>query len=180
VACGNLRGIRARILLEKQCELHNHHPMQNDRPQSWTVTLTPHRSLTREGFVALIAILVLLNFVGGLLFLVAGAWPITGFMGLDVLLIWLAFRRNFADGKRAERIHIDGDRVTLQRLSLMGRDETVEFNRRWLRVELEFDEAREIVGRLLFKYRGAATEIGAFLGAEERQSLSKELRLALA
>jgi uncharacterized membrane protein len=146
----------------------------------WSVTLTPHRSLTREGFVAIMAILVLVNFAGGMLFWVAGAWPVTGFMGLDVLVMWWAFRRNFADARRAERIHVEGDRVTLQRLSAQGRMETVEFNRRWLRVELEFDEARELVGRLLFAYRGAVTEIGSFLGAEERQSLSRALKRVIA
>jgi uncharacterized membrane protein len=148
--------------------------------KSWSVTLTPHRSLTREGFIAIMAVLVVLNFVGGTFFFVVGAWPVSGFMGLDVLLMWWAFRRNFSDAQRAERIVVADDLVTLQRMSSSGGRETVEFNRRWLRVELEFDEAREIVGRLLLSYRGALTEIGSFLGAEERQSLSKELRRALA
>lgn len=146
----------------------------------WSVTLTPHRSLTREGFVAIMAILVILNFAGGLLFLSAGAWPVTGFMGLDVLVMWWAFRRNFKDAKRAERIVVEGDKVTLQRFAASGAADVTEFNRRWLSVELEFDEAREIVGRLLLTYRGVATEIGSFLGAEERESLSKALRRALA
>jgi uncharacterized membrane protein len=146
----------------------------------WSVTLTPHRSLSREGFVALMIVMVGINLAGGLLFLVAGAWPITGFMGLDVLLVWWAFRANFADGRRAERIVVQDDLVTLQRISPAGHRETLEFNRRWLRVELEFDEAREIVGRLLLSYRGALTEVGSFLGADERKSLSKELRQALA
>ena len=121
-------------------------PMEEHKSRLWSVTLTPHRSLTREGFVVLMVIIVLINFVGGLLFLVSGAWPVAGFMGLDVLLIWWAFRQNFADGKCAERITVRDDLVILQRLSTEGASETLEFNRRWLKVELEFDEAREIVG----------------------------------
>jgi uncharacterized membrane protein len=142
--------------------------MEENKTRQWSVTLTPHRSLTREGFVALIAIIVLINFMGGMLFLVAGAWPVAGFMGLDVFLIWWAFRRNFADAKRAERITVQNDIVTVQRLSPAGVRETLEFNRRWLKVELEFDDAREIVGRLLLVYRGALTEVGSFLGGDER------------
>jgi uncharacterized membrane protein len=154
--------------------------MEEGKPhRNWSVTLTPHRSLNREGFVALMAVLVLLNFAGGLLFLVAGAWPITGFMGLDVLLVWWAFRQNFADAQKAERITVREDLVTLQRFSNSGAPEKFEFNRRWLKVELEFDEARDMVGRLLLSYRGALTEVGAFLGREERQSLSKALQSAL-
>jgi uncharacterized membrane protein len=152
--------------------------MTNDKP--WSVTLYPHRSLTREGFIAIMAILVAINFAGGMLFLVTGAWPVTGFMGLDVLLIWWAFRKNFADARRAERIEINADQVTLQRYSSDGEKQVMAFNRRWLRVDLEYDEAREIVGRLLLSYQGVLTEIGSFLGADERVSLSKALRRALA
>jgi uncharacterized membrane protein len=154
--------------------------MEENKTRHWSVTLTPHRSLTREGFVALIALIVLINFIGGVLFLVAGAWPVAGFMGLDVVLIWWAFKKNFADARRAERITVQDDLVTVQRISPEGVKEILEFNRRWLKVELEFDDAREIVGRLLLVYRGALTEIGAFLGGDERQSLSKALRAALA
>jgi uncharacterized membrane protein len=154
--------------------------MDQSKPNpQWSVTLTPHRSLSGQGFVALMAILVFINLVGGLFFLVAGAWPITGFMGLDVLLVWWAFHKNYADAKRAERIIVAGDQVTLHRLSPNGHREELEFNRRWLRVELEFDEAREIVGRLLLSYRGVLTEVGSFLGADERRSLSKALQQAL-
>ncbi len=152
---------------------HNNH-------RRWSVTLTPHRSLSREGFTALMAILVLLNFAGGILFLVAGAWPITGFMGLDVLLVWWAFRQNFADAQRAERITIHNDKVTLQRRAPQGLQESLEFNRRWLRVELEHDDARELVGRLFLSYRGERTEVGRFLGSDERKSLSAALHAALA
>jgi uncharacterized membrane protein len=147
--------------------------------KTWSVTLTPHRSLSREGFVALMLILLLINFVGGLLFLISGAWPVAGFMGLDVLLVWWAFRQNFRDGRRAERIVVKGDHVMLHRLSPEGKSDSLEFNRPWLRVELEFDDAREVVGRLLLSYRGVLTEIGSFLGAAERQSLSKALQQAL-
>lgn len=146
----------------------------------WSVTLTPHRSLSREGFVALMSLFAGINIVGGMLFFVVGAWPIAGFMGLDVLLLWWALRVNFEDAQRAERIEILDDLVTLQRMSAQGARETLEFNRRWLKVDLEFDEAREIVGRLLLSYRGALTEVGSFLGADERTSLSKALRQALA
>jgi uncharacterized membrane protein len=154
--------------------------MEESKSRRWSVTLTPHRSLSRQGFIALIAILVLINFAGGMLFLVAGAWPISGFMGLDVLLVWWAFRRNYADAHKAERIVVDNDLVILQRSSLAGTRETLEFNRRWLKVELEYDQAREMVGRLLLIYRGGLIEVGSFLGGEERRSLSKALRAALA
>ena len=125
-------------------------------------------------------ILVTLNLAGGIMFLAIGAWPVMGFMGLDVAIAWWAFRRNFSDADRSERIVIEGEQVTLTRQIKTAKPLVSTFNRRWLRIELEYDEARELVGRLLLFSHGKATEIASFLGAEERQSLAKVLRQALA
>ncbi len=146
----------------------------------WAVTLTPHRSLSQQSFVIVMIILVGLNLGAGIMFLAIGAWPVMGFMGLDVAIAWYAFKRNFADAERSERIVIEGDRVTLTRLAKSHPPHVSTFNRVWLRVELEYDEARELVGRLLLHSHGQATEIASFLGADERRSLAAELRLALA
>lgn len=143
---------------------------------NWSITLQPHRSLTRQGFIAVMAIVVGVNLVAGVLFLALGAWPILGFLGLDVLIVWWAFRRNFADSDESERIVATGDVLTLQRLSQSGEMRELHFNRRWVKVELEFDAARELVGRLFLLSHGARHEIATFLGAEERQSLAKALR----
>ncbi len=145
----------------------------------WSVTLTPHRSLTREGFVALMSIVAFANFTIGLMFYVIGAWPVVGFLGIDVLLIWWAFRRNFADGHRTERISLAGDELTLQRIARDGSEELTLFNRRWVKIDLEYDQDRELVGRLLLRSHGKAHEIASFLGAEERQSLATALRRAI-
>jgi uncharacterized membrane protein len=149
------------------------------KAESFTVTLTPHRSLTREGFYALIAVVAGINLVGSVLFLVAGAWPIVGFMGLDVALVWWAFRQNFADARQSERISVNGDEVVLERFASDGLVSKLDFNRRWVKVELEVDADRELVGRLLLRSHGKTHEIAAFLGAEERQSLAKALRQSL-
>ena len=154
--------------------------MTNGKPENWSVTLRPNNSLSPQGFIALMVIVVGLNFVGGLFFLALGAWPVMGFMGLDVVLIWWAFRVNFTAAKRSERIMINGDAVQLLRQPAAGSATLEEFNRHWLRVELEYDAARELVGRLFLIYRGRRSEVGSFLGAEEREALAKALRQVLA
>ena len=124
-------------------------------------------------------LVVLVNLLAGTLFFALGAWPVVGFMGLDVLIIWWAFRRNFADGEKAERISAEGDALTLLRLAKAEAPVERIFNRSLVRVDLEYDEAREMVGRLFLRSRGEAHEIASFLGAEERQSLAKALRRAI-
>lgn len=161
--------------------MENRKPEQHEAPPQppLVLTLTPHRSLSREGFVAIMGILVAVNLAGGILFLATGAWPVTGFMGLDVLLVWWAFRKSFADGNRGERITISGDAVRLQRFVRDMTTEDMTFNRRWLHVSIDVDDERELVGKLILASHGKATEIASFLGAEERLSLAQALRRAL-
>ena len=49
--------------------------------------LAPHRSLTPAGFWAVMGVLIAANFVAGVMFLALGAWPVLGFLGLDVVLV---------------------------------------------------------------------------------------------
>jgi uncharacterized membrane protein len=153
--------------------------MDKTNPKTWRATLTPHRSLSREGFVILMSVIAGMNFAGGLFFYIIGAWPVVGFMGLDVALIWLAFRANFADARRAEHIEITGHELVLMRLAERKPAEEQRFARRWVRVELEEDREQELIGRLYLRFRGKRTEIASFLGAQERLTFAQALKMAL-
>jgi uncharacterized membrane protein len=150
--------------------------MSFEKRQDWTITLTPHRSLSRQGFVAVMVVVILANIIVGTLFFVLGAWPVLGFMGLDVLLVWWAFRRNNADSAVGERLVARGDTLHLERFSRNGVEVPETFNRPWVSVEIEQDVARELTGQLFLRSHGIRHEIGSFLGAEERLSLAQMLR----
>ncbi len=153
--------------------------MERSNPKNWVVTLTPHRSLSRRGFIAVMSLIAGLNFVAGIVFFAIGAWPVVGFCGLDVLLIWWAFHVNFADAKRAERIEITETELILDG-HVKGREFPQQrFNRRWVRVELQEDQERELIGSLFLRSHGLRTEIGRFLAPGERKELARELRAAL-
>ncbi len=153
--------------------------MERSNPKSWVVTLTPHRSLSRRGFIAVMSLIAGLNFVAGIVFFAIGAWPVVGFCGLDVLLMWWAFHANFADAKRAERIEVTATDLILDS-HVKGQELPQQrFNRRWVRVELQEDEERELVGGLYLRSQGLRTEIGRFLAPHERKELARELRAAL-
>jgi len=154
--------------------------MDGTNPKTWRATLTPHRSLSREGFVFLMSAIALLNFIAGLFFYAIGAWPVAGFMGLDMALIWWAFRANFADARKAEQIEITSHELILRRLADRSPAQEQRFVRHWVRVELEEDRERELVGPLYLRFRGGRTEIASFLGAEERLAFANALKTALA
>ena len=53
--------------------------------------LRPHRSLTRRGIAMVLALAAVPSFILGCVFLAMGAWPVTGFLGLDVVLVERGF-----------------------------------------------------------------------------------------
>ena len=148
--------------------------------KTWQATLTPHRSLSRQGFITVMILIAAVNFVVGIAFFAIGAWPIAGFAGLDVLIMWLAFRANFADARRAERISITQHQVTFERMDRHGTVETENLVRRWTRVQLEEDGERELIGPLHLISGRTRISVGSFLSGEERKSLATALKSALA
>lgn len=154
--------------------------MDDRNTKAWQATLTPHRSLTREGFLIVMGLVVAVNLVVGGLFMAIGAWPVAGFAGLDVLIIWWAFRANFADARKMERISITEHELVFDRFAENLPPEQQRFVRRWVRVELEEDRERELIGRLSLVSGPSRVAVGDFLAPEERKQLATALRAALA
>jgi len=73
---------------------------------------------------------------------------------------------------------IEGDEVTWISAAAKG-ERKRRFNRRWLKIHLEWDAARDLVGRLYLVSHGKRTEIAAFLGADERKALAEVLKSAI-
>ncbi len=139
------------------------------------LTLRPARSLGRGGFIAVMAILIGFNFVAGIVFFAVGAWPVLGFMGLDVALVWLAFKLNHGAGRRSEHLALYRDRLALTRRDPWGGVRRIDLQPYWLKVEIEDAPA----GRLLLRSHGRATVVGAFLPPRERADVADWLRVAL-
>lgn len=154
--------------------------MDTGNSKAWQATLTPHRSLTRQGFLAVMLIVVAVNLVVGGMFVALGAWPVAGFAGLDILIVWWAFRANFADARQMERISITDHELILDKVRKDKAQEQQRFVRRWVRVELEEDRERELIGRLLLVSGGRRVPVGEFLAPEERKTLAVALKSALA
>lgn len=154
--------------------------MDESNSKLWQATLTPHRSLDRKGFHVLMGLVILVNLVVAGMFVALGAWPIAGFAGLDVLLVWWAFKVNFADARKLERISITEHELVLDRLSAKHPPEQRRFVRRWVRVELEEDRERELIGNLLLVSGRSRVAVGEFLAPEERKTLAQALKQALA
>jgi uncharacterized membrane protein len=140
--------------------------------------LYPNRSLGRLGFYALMSAIVLVSAGVGAGFVLVGAWPVTGFLGLDVLLLYLAFRWNYRAGRCAELVCLDRDGLCVRRVKPDGGIREWRFEPHWVRVSI--DDPPRHDSQLVLRSHGRALAIGSFLTAEERAEVAKALRAALA
>ena len=148
------------------------------RAPSLDLVLYPHRSLSPVGFWLLMGLVAGVSFGAGLGFYLAGAWPVLGFLGLDVVLIYVAFRLSYRSGRVVETIRMRSSDLVVRRTSARGKVSTWSFQPYWLRVELE--EGHHRPGHLALCSHGQRLVIGAFLAPEERREVAKALREALA
>jgi uncharacterized membrane protein len=140
--------------------------------------LLPHRSLPPRGFHILMLFLGIVSMVAGIGFWLLGAWPICGFFGLDVALLYVAFRLSYRSARRREILRLAGDDFTVERIDIYGERRLWRFQPFWLRVVLE--EHPDDSNRLLLVSHGRTLVIADFLGAPMRRELADALRTMLA
>jgi uncharacterized membrane protein len=147
-------------------------------PELFSALLTPHRSLSRAGFMAVMAFVTIVSFAAGLAFWLMGAWPVFGFFGLDVLAIYWAFRINFRHARASEEIRITPSELRVRRVSHRGH--TVEFvlNPLWVRLDQKI-HAEFGIEKLYLVSKGRRVSIASFLGPDEKASFAKALTAAL-
>jgi uncharacterized membrane protein len=147
-------------------------------PEIFAALLTPHRSLNRTGFLVVMVFLSVVSFATGIAFLLMGAWPVFGFLGLDVLAIYFAFRINFRRAQACEEISVTTTVLRLRRVSHRGHVMEWTFNPLWVRLDQEADDEYGIE-RLYLASRGRRVAIASFLSPEEKANFSKALMAAL-
>ena len=139
--------------------------------------LTPHRSLSPFGFRLLMGCLGLASLISGAFFVLRGAWPVGGYLGLDVLLVYLAFKASYRSARCYETIRLSAAALVVERVGPGARQGRWSFQPYWLRVELDEPPGRS--SRLSLSSHGRSLVVGAFLAAEERRALAAALAAAL-
>ncbi len=144
---------------------------------AFDATLTPHRSLGPLGFALLMGFLAGLSLAIGIGFLMIGAWPVLGFFGLDVALVWLAFRLSYRSGRLREHLRLSEGLLTVRRILPSGRVREWRFQPYWLRVEM--DDPPRHDSRLILSSHGRRLTVGDFLTVPERHEVARALAAAL-
>lgn len=153
-------------------------PQGPERPEPrFSAVLTPHRSLGPRGFLIFMLAISAVAFGTGLMFFMMGAWPVLGFMGLDVLLVYLAFRINFRSLRVYETVALTDEALTVTRVAPNGNEQSWRFNPYWVRVRV--DERVGLSSELSLASHGKRLVFGAFLTDPEREDLAGALKAAL-
>lgn len=147
-------------------------------PTIFSAVITPHRSLGRVGFWILIGAYGFISFVAGLAFLLMGAWPVLGFFGLDVLLLYWALKLNYRHAAAYEEVKVTPATLTVRKVSHRGIAREWTLNPLWVRLEKVVHEEFGIE-RLFLVSRGSELAIANFLGPDEKASFAKALGAAI-
>ncbi len=139
--------------------------------------LMPHRSLSPGGFWLQMALVSAVSFASGMYFALHGAWPVFGYFGLDVLLLYLAFRASYRAARRYETVKLTEEALVVERVGPRGQRARWNLQPYWLKVEM--DEPPEHGSQLRLTSHGLSLALGAFLSPGERAELAAALREAL-
>ena len=152
--------------------------LETPEPKLFSALLTPHRSLNRTGFLVLMGFLTAVSFAAGIAFTLMGAWPVFGFFGLDVLVIYWAFRVNYHRAQATEEITITPSELRVRRVSHRGHVVEWVLNPLW--VQLDQKSHPEFgIEKLYLVSRGRRVSVASFLGPDEKASFLKALSAAL-
>ena len=143
----------------------------------YDAVLQPHRSLPPRGFAIFILALAGVSFAVSLVFVLNGAWPVSPFFGVDVLLVFLAFRISYRRAKLREELRLTQESLTVERVGIKGERTRWQFQPFWLR--LIFEEKDEHTNRLVLASHGRSLAVGSFLGPAERRGVALGLKDAL-
>jgi uncharacterized membrane protein len=144
----------------------------------FSALLTPHRSLGNIGFLVLMVVFGGVSFVSGIAFLLLGAWPVFGFFGLDVLLLYWAFRINYRHAAAYEEVTVTPTALKVRKVDHRGTAREWMLNPLWVKLDQESHEEFGIE-RLFLVSRGKQLAIANFLGPDEKASFAKALGHAL-
>jgi len=140
--------------------------------------LEPHRSLKPGAFRTLMILILAQGVLRSVMFVLVGAWPLVGFMAIDVLLVWVAFRASYRHGRLYERVRLTRSELEVERVWPGGKRQNWTIEPYWARVVVENPGAHEVSATLVG--RGQKVVLGAFLAPEQREAFADALKAALA
>jgi len=139
--------------------------------------LKPHRSLSPRGFRRMMLVVAAFSVTVSTVAFLAGAWPVPGFLGLDVALVYFVFRVSYRRARVSEVLELDEHTLTVERTDQKGRRRAWRLQPAWLKVELREPILPQTP--VVLRTHGKSLDVGVFLHPDQRRELTRDLRGAL-
>jgi uncharacterized membrane protein len=152
-------------------------PVPAEGASEFDAVLYPNRSLPNVGFLIVMGIVVGANIVFGGYFYAIGAWPVIGFCGLDIFLVWLAFKLSYRQGRLHERVRVVPGDMRVARVLPSGHETRWRLEPYWARVVIDNPDTHDSCVRVVSG--GRSLVLGAFLSPGERMNFAAALKAAL-
>ena len=123
------------------------------------------------------AVVIGVNIVNAMIYFSVGAWPVVFFCGVDIVIVWLAFKLSYAQGRRHERVMLTDEALWVARVLPSGHETRWKLNPYWVRVEIDRPVQHDTQLRLVEK--GKTLILGSFLSPKERGEVADALSTAL-
>jgi len=136
-----------------------------------------NNSLSATGGALVLGSLVLISLAISLAFAYFGAWLVLPFTGVEMGVLWLAFRHVQRHAADFESLAIKGDRVLVERWD-RGKMSRFELNRYWAQVVLRRG-VRPGRSVLALRSHGREVEFGRHLTEEQRYAVARTLKQQL-
>jgi uncharacterized membrane protein len=144
----------------------------------FSARIHPQRSMTPRGVALVLLLAGSVSAMISLPFVIMGAWPIAGFFGLDVFLLWLAFRVQAREANAYEEILVTRPHMLIRDVSARGRVREARFNPYWVRLKRDV-HAEWGVERLSLEEGRRSLEIARHLGRGEKAKFATALQKGL-
>ena len=141
------------------------------------ITVLPYRSLSKKGFRYLMIIVAAIFFSIGIFFWIIGAWPVFGFLGIDVFLLYYAFKINYKNGEIFENLKLLKKNLHITRNFPSGKVQSWDLEPYWTKVEMS--SSHSPTQNLIIKSRDKVVMIGSFLNFKDKKKLMKKINEAL-
>jgi uncharacterized membrane protein len=150
----------------------------NELAPLFEAVITPQRSLGQAGFLVLMAAVGAVSFIAGIVFLAVGAWPVLGFFGLDVLMLYWAFQINYRRAAAYEVVTVTPIELRVRKVTHRGLVREWALNPLWVTLDKITHEDYGIERLFLVSGR-RRLPIANYLGPDEKASFAKALLNAL-
>lgn len=145
-----------------------------------SVRITPNDSLGARGVVVVMVLLSAVAVPFGLLFLTLGAWPVVPFIGLDVLLLYVAFRAYRRRTSAYEEVRVTPEEVLVRSVDERGRAREQRFNTAWVRTGREVLPDDGGLSAFYILWQGRRHTLASYLSGPERADFAEAFDRAVA